>query len=960
MGGWRGSPTPLSGPMGVPGTWQPGGVYDWVVSKFGRVLPVLQLRCRKGSKARTVKYDPSKYSHNIRRLDRTSPDKTMSVTQLTWGVEGGDDDISKKRRGEFPPYEPIKPKKTRTDAVDSHNAFSRFKRAENSDRNTEVHPLTNGSDLLTNHRAAQKKGRWFSDSDVDSDEEIRRLVAAQQSSHGALQQEAEEDNLEVVGLDYLVKSGPKGDEEDYDSAGTDELFESKRNPAAPPQEKPSSPTAKQFSAKRSDKKRQTKRKTPSGDVSSSKPSSSLQKDNPAAVHPVIKHAADSHSDEHDEEEGNSSDSSSDFDFPALFSPSVSHLRISLADLQKLAETRVPSILGSGQKLPSPPERPAAKEAITPDEILASILGDDSSSSDDEEQKKKKRKTEGETSTSLRVSEGNTDECRRRKRENKHGETKTSEVFINPQSDSSSGSEEEKDEEEKMSTAEDQPSTTSCSEEDEQEAGAAPCPAPAPCSESSSCEEEEEEQAPTRLVLAAEEEEELQKKANMRRLAALQQRQKEAEEHKRLIQGALANLDAPPPASGKHIVFSSDDDEEKQEVESKKPLFQDSLSDDEATADAAAAANQDATQQEVHLKPSGPQLFAASEDEEGDEEEDGSRFDIRPEFEGRAGQKLMALQSRFGTDERFRMDSRFLEEEEEEEDETEAQKSLEDDEALEKEKKKNLTILQSVLGSSLQTSSKTAGKAKKFRDVSALHYDPSKEEHAAFEAKTDETKKESKVTRRKKREEAQKLPEVSKDIYFEVSGDLKAVFGPMNDGSADGEEEKNWDQVVEEEGGGGEQQLLSSLLSADPNTMSEESTGFRFSFFADESEAVSGETTEYKAEKIQAPKVSWHQDPRFHDSSSEEEEEEDQEEEEEKEVQSSTGAEITEEETPSKPDFFFFSSDDHRLKDGPRLFCRTSQLEEQREQWEERTSTLRQEYRKKHKDARRKLKTSQKS
>ncbi|MED6237584.1 hypothetical protein ATANTOWER_028448, partial [Ataeniobius toweri] len=67
-----------------------------------------------------------------------------------------------------------------------------------------------------------------------------------------------------------------------------------------------------------------------------------------------------------------------------------------------------------------------------------------------------------------------------------------------------------------------------------------------------------------------------------------------------------------------------------------------------------------------------------------------------------------------------------------------------------------------------------------------------------------------------------------------------------------------------------------------------------------------------------------------------------------------------EETPSKPDFFFFSSDDHRLKDGPRLFCRTSQLEEQREQWEERTSTLRQEYRKKHKDARRKLKTSQKS
>ena len=44
---------------------------------------------------------------------------------------------------------------------------------------------------------------------------------------------------------------------------------------------------------------------------------------------------------------------------------------------------------------------------------------------------------------------------------------------------------------------------------------------------------------------------------------------------------------------------------------------------------------------VHLKQSGPQLFDGSDDDEegGDEEQDGSRFDIRPEFEGRAGQKV---------------------------------------------------------------------------------------------------------------------------------------------------------------------------------------------------------------------------------------------------------------------------------------------------------------------------------
>lgn len=50
----------------------------------------------------------------------------------------------------------------------------------------------------------------MNDSDVDSDEEIRRLVAAQQTSHSVAQQEFEDDNLEVVGLDYLVKSGQKG------------------------------------------------------------------------------------------------------------------------------------------------------------------------------------------------------------------------------------------------------------------------------------------------------------------------------------------------------------------------------------------------------------------------------------------------------------------------------------------------------------------------------------------------------------------------------------------------------------------------------------------------------------------------------------------------------------------------------------------------------------------------------
>lgn len=46
---------------------------------------------------------------------------------------------------------------------------------------------------------------------------------------------------------------------------------------------------------------------------------------------------------------------------------------------------------------------------------------------------------------------------------------------------------------------------------------------------------------------------------------------------------------------------------------------------------------------------------------------------------------------------------------------------EEEEALEEERKKNLSILQSVLGSSQETSSsKTAGKAKTFRSASHSH------------------------------------------------------------------------------------------------------------------------------------------------------------------------------------------------------------------------------------------------
>uniref|UniRef100_A0A1A8ENT6 Nucleolar protein 8 n=1 Tax=Nothobranchius korthausae TaxID=1143690 RepID=A0A1A8ENT6_9TELE len=852
----------------VPGTEVPGHK-DWVVTKFGRVVPILQLGCQKGRKVQTLKYDPSKYSHNIHRLDRSAPEESTPISQLTWQVQGGDDDISKKRRGEFPPYEPTRPKKSRTGVV----CLDRTRRCEqlvNSDCQ-----LTNGSEPPTNHRPAQH----FPDSEVKSDQEICGLVADEQTSHDALQQEAEDSDLEVVGADYMVTSRLGGGKDDYDSTDTDELFASSKNV-----------TADCFSAMTSEPVKERH-----GPPTTRKPSSSQEK--PAGVLPVIK-LSSSETDSDKEEE--SSDSSSDLDYEAMFS--VPHLEISLADLQKLAETTLPSTSCSSPEHTIKPTR----KGITPEEILASILEEDS----EDEQPKKKRKTrKGRSSTplpafqgtkSLKETSGRDADVRQHKLNLQDSEMETPE--------SREGEEEGKE---------------------------------VKNSSSPSGSKEEQEEATASVLLGAEEDEELQRKANIRRLAALHQRQREAEEQKKLIQGALSNLDAPALRVGRHVVFASEEEEE----ENEDTLSQNSQS------ESRAAVRQKTTETEVHWKPSGTQLFPQSEDGD-DDEEDSSRFDLRPEFEGQAGQKLMELQSRFGTDERFRMDSRFLEGGEEDEEEKEANRSPAEGEEgdLEGEREKNLSILQSVLPNVQQTSRKMASKTTKFRDSSTLHYDPSREEHAAFETKVDGTKKESKAARRKKREEAQKLPAVSNEIYFDVSEDMKALFGQVKDEVGDGDK-TSWDQV-KDLGERKEDPPLSSLLLADPSNATEEPAGFKFSFFRDEAGTMTGEMAEYKAEKIQGPKVSWHQDPHFHDSSSEEEEEE----------QSGITAKIEEEEAPHEPApaLFFFYPDDCRLKEGPRVFCRTSQLEEQREQWEERRSELRQEYRKKHKDARKKLKTSQRT
>ncbi|TNM89196.1 hypothetical protein fugu_005451 [Takifugu bimaculatus] len=817
--------------------WNAPGSVNWVVSKFGRVLPILQLSQQKGIKVRPMKYDPSKYSHNIRRLDQSGLEPATPVTGLTWELQGGDSDISRKRRGEFPPFQA--PKRSCTD------------------------------DVKVNDRGRAKTRPNPPTADVADPVE-------------------DEDDFEVVGLDHVVKSAR----------------------------------------------------------------SCLL--------------------ENDDEDEESSSSSSDSDYEAMFS-NVPLMKISLADLQKLteesqrpSEAAAPGSLSppSEEESPLQVERRVPKKGTTPEQILASILED--FRRDELKEKRMTKKTCTEMTLppfrgtrALREEEGGREEGNKIQKLDsdapqldqrtmgetvgvqRNGETeKNAESSEEDEEDDASGalkplpdknednivlaqepdkdaekvappahhskassSEEEEDEEEEHEEEDEDDEDDSEEEEDNEEEED---------DEEDDSEEEGEERdgegnrAPVQMF---KEDEEQQRKDNMRRLAAIQQRQKVTEEHKKVIQSALAKLDSSAPGAGKHIIFDSDEEDHgKNSAASKKTLLEDSQSEDETPATG-------------HNN-----LFEGMEDEDSD---DDTRFNIRPQFEGEAGHKLMELQSRFRTDERFRMDSRFLEDDEDKEEEKEKNgATTAGDETLEEEKKKNLSILQSVLGSSQQSCTSTAGKAKTFRDVSALHYDPTREEHATLETRTT-ANKDSKSARRKKREEAEKLPEVSKEIYYDVSCDLKAVFGQKKDGTPEEEEKMNWDQKVEAE----EEKLPESLHPADPSVAPEESTGFQFSFFGDDAE-TGGPLRGEEEEEEEVPKDDGEQ--------------------------ISTVEQSKEKTAAAQGEMFFFVQDDSRLTEGPRMFCCSSHLEEQKEQWEERRSALRMEYRKKHKEAKRKLRLSKKS
>lgn len=243
---------------------------------------------------------------------------------------------------------------------------------------------------------------------------------------------------------------------------------------------------------------------------------------------------------------------------------VTHLEISLADLQRLAEesqptseTTAPTKIGSSSKKEARLTlgQDAPKKGTTPEEILASLLEEDSSE-DEQNKKNKKRKINMsmplptfQGTRALREEESERGEEGRPggiKKQKLDSESPQLNIQKNTETEKIADRSEEKEDEEEEDGLPSSSSFSSEEDEDEQVLDSSKdakkaTSTPTQHSMSSASEEEAEEakQDCYRLPLRPKEEEERQRRANMRRLAAIQQRQKKAEEHKMLIQGALA-------------------------------------------------------------------------------------------------------------------------------------------------------------------------------------------------------------------------------------------------------------------------------------------------------------------------------------------------------------------------------------------------------------------------------------
>ncbi|XP_036893043.1 nucleolar protein 8 [Sturnira hondurensis] len=1016
----------------VPGTEVPGHK-NWVVSKFGRVLPILHIKNQQ--KRKIMKYDPSKYCHNLKKIGEDFTN-AIPISSLTWELEGGNDPMSKKRQGKFsdfdcPPNKTIKVQKDENPSV-SLAMRSRHRRVimknphlilQQTAQEIGSDPITPKSHRVSDSDSQKLKRNKNSLSDDIKFEDGLRLMTAREENFGRTScssiNESENDSFEVVRNDFksnvhkrsladlVVKNNVScldsednvvGNNCDYDSGDTDDVAIKKKvgkiknNIELSQREKS---MCKKTSVKNkkncelSDhcikvQKRKNNIELPINNTVKRLGCKSLSKSISSEDADSVSESANSEEDEYNTMMKNSL-----------------HVTFTLADLGQLAgsDLKAPKedTKSDGWETSSKSDRASeshrtsgglhrSKHCIYPEEIVASLLeGEDNApgkqkpnennlklkfqafkgtgclygkelvkksmkenvASGNINRNQNSLKLQDPTSMSMEnVSSGKLTpfQCAKKADDPNHIQPQKRQfIFKNQNYKVVSPS------------SLDKGSIPSCSLLTLKDKKSASLGAETPrrgfeedCCHRSTKTGEGSEKGPdqsshvilekspevssrmdtqgseTDFPLSIESSSDVnakdkQAEDNQKRLAALEARKKAKEVQKKLVHNALANLDNHPEDKPTHIIFASDSESETE----KMSTWEQSCLTEKPVKE--------------FLNRASGKLFDSDDEKEYDSEDDSSRFRIKPQFEGRAGKKLMDLQSHFGPDDRFRMDSRFLESDSEEEQEEVNEKKTSEEEELAAEKLKALNIMQNILHINLSNSaSKGSVAAKRFKDI--IRYDPTRHDHATYEKKRDDKPKESKAKRKKKREEAEKLPVVSKEMYYKIAMDLKEIFQATEDTNE--KEGVPWNEDCDGE---------KAKEVHDPaalKTEAKQPSGFTFSFFDSDTKDIKEET--YKVETVKPGKNSWQGASYFEDSSSEEEDAS-----EETNDIKPRPAEISlpEKETTR---FFFFSKNDERLH-GSELFWKGMGGNISRNSWEARTNNLRRDCQKKHKDAKRRVK-----
>uniref|UniRef100_UPI00358F9664 nucleolar protein 8 n=1 Tax=Myxine glutinosa TaxID=7769 RepID=UPI00358F9664 len=425
--------------------------------------------------------------------------------------------------------------------------------------------------------------------------------------------------------------------------------------------------------------------------------------------------------------------------------------------------------------------------------------------------------------------------------------------------------------------------------------------------------------------------------NRRRLDALEEHRRMAEARKKLVRGALDFQDRMTRHHPSHIIFDTS----------------------EVDGDAQDGSEQLETSEEECRKAG--KLFDSEDDDderfEGEAKNirsDGDYFDcfqVKPQFEGKKGHKLLELQARRAADPRFRIDSRFLEDGgKDDEDEEENVGMLVGNDQVQSSK------LERQTPPSLWAASKRV-----FRDTSTLHFDPLQEGHGQFEMKNQAKKKrldpctDVELLGEKPCPEyrTQTLPCVSSETFYNVSADLEQLFTSEVGGRtvrilSDHLEEEGWkneeeNAMVDEEEDGAVAEVLSRQDDHNGGT-------FKFSFFDSESMSNTRADMNCTTSRVRKSARSRSHHHELHSSSSDDDCGD---------VQKLQAADngmtavqcFSSRQTGmvTKPPFFFFANDP-RLQEGPDLFCRKATPQRVDGEWQELVVTLREHSRKQRREA----------